>query len=126
MKLTIPVQWFDCFKFVCMCLSGPYAYTILFSSCIRCPTPLITSRYTYTDSTGFKLNFNYNAGTKVTPGYDYNQPASVPAYNRQQSPAPAPARDSGRQEYYDAGQQRRTRPPSSGRNDIYGSYDYPA
>lgn len=73
---------------------------------------IIHGRYTYTDPTGFKLNFNYNAGTKVTPGYNYDQPAAAApnyyndneAYDRQQQ------------------QQRNRRPQYDRRNDIYDDY----
>lgn len=79
---------------------------------------IIHGRYTYTDPTGFKLNFNYNAGTKVTPGYNYDQSANVGNYN------------SGRNEeetgYYDVEPQQqqrvRSRPTYERRNDIYEDY----
>lgn len=71
---------------------------------------IIHGRYTYTDPTGFKLNFNYNAGTKVTPGYNYNQAA--PNYSEDN-------------EAYDLQQQRRTGPTTyDRRNEIYDDYRY--
>lgn len=85
---------------------------------------IVHGRYTYSDSSGFKLNFNYNAGTKVTPGYNYDQqpaaPAPAPTYDQYDQPAPAaPYRG------YSNGQAGRTRPISGTRNDIYSGYDYP-
>lgn len=71
---------------------------------------IIHGRYTYTDPTGFKLNFNYNAGTKVTPGYNYDQAANAPNYR------------AGNEEGYDVEQQRRTRPTYERRNEIYDDY----
>lgn len=51
---------------------------------------IVHGRFTYTDPTGLKVNFNYNAGSRVSPGYDYNAPpipvASQPVYSQ---PAPA-------------------------------------
>lgn len=79
---------------------------------------IVHGRYTYTDPTGFKLNFNYNAGTKVTPGYNYDQAA--------------PAQQSGAYDGYQNQQQAsggapgRTRPQYNTRNDLYNGYDYPA
>lgn len=35
---------------------------------------VVQGRYTYTDPTGLKVNFNYNAGTKRVPGYNYDEP----------------------------------------------------
>lgn len=82
-------------------------------------TYIIICRYTYSDPTGFKLNFNYNAGTKVTPGYNYNQPLQGAAQNQQQ-----PAYDDGqyREEPQDDGYRGlpgRTRPAYTTRNDLY-------
>lgn len=70
---------------------------------------IIHGRYTYTDPTGFKLNFNYNAGTKVTPGYNYDQTANVPNYNNDNR--------NEQEAYYE--QPRRTRPTYERRNEIY-------
>lgn len=76
---------------------------------------IIHGRYTYTDPTGFKLNFNYNAGTKVTPGYNYNQPANAaPDYNSYDNGAYEPQQQ----------QQQRARPTYDRRNDIYDDYGY--
>lgn len=90
---------------------------------------IVHGRYTYTDSTGFKLNFNYNAGTKVTPGYNYDQqsaaPASAPAYDQYQQQYDQPAPQTPYRGYSN-GQPGRTRPVSGTRNDIYSGYDYPA
>lgn len=36
------------------------------------PDGVIQGRFTYTDPTGLKVNFNYNAGSRFTPGYTYN------------------------------------------------------
>jgi hypothetical protein len=33
---------------------------------------VIHGRFSYTDPTGLKVNYNYNAGSRVTPGYNYD------------------------------------------------------
>lgn len=59
---------------------------------------IVHGRFTYTDPTGLKVNYNYNAGSRVTPKYNYDD-APVPQYRRlpaelprepQRAPRPAP------------------------------------
>lgn len=38
---------------------------------------IVSGRYSYTDPTGLKVNFNYNAGTRKAPGYNYNEPINA-------------------------------------------------
>ncbi|KAF5305463.1 hypothetical protein FQA39_LY01554 [Lamprigera yunnana] len=37
------------------------------------PSGQVHGRFTYTDPTGLKVNFNYNAGSRTAPGYNYEQ-----------------------------------------------------
>ncbi|XP_022906531.2 uncharacterized protein [Onthophagus taurus] len=42
----------------------------------------VRGRFTYTDPTGLKVNYNYNAGSRVTPKYNYNEPLTSYEQNR--------------------------------------------
>ncbi|KAJ8939168.1 hypothetical protein NQ314_011221, partial [Rhamnusium bicolor] len=57
------------------------------------PSGVIHGTFSYTDPTGLKVNYNYNAGSRFTPGYNYNKgrPSSVAAAP-DSAPAPAAAK----------------------------------
>ncbi|EEZ98596.1 regulator of nonsense transcripts 1 [Tribolium castaneum] len=45
---------------------------------------VIHGRFSYTDPTGLKVNYNYNAGSRVAPGYTYdNEPTDNGQYEPQ-------------------------------------------
>ncbi|RZB39843.1 Chitin bind 4 domain containing protein [Asbolus verrucosus] len=60
---------------------------------------VIHGRFSYTDPTGLKVNYNYNAGSRVAPGYNYDDaPAPRPPQKQYQQPQkqyqqPQPARE---------------------------------
>lgn len=39
---------------------------------------VIQGTFSYTDPTGLKVNYNYNAGSKFTPGYNYEAGPNIP------------------------------------------------
>ncbi|XP_018320125.1 uncharacterized protein LOC108733446 [Agrilus planipennis] len=73
------------------------------------PNGQVHGRFTYTDPTGLKVNFNYNAGSRATPGYNYND---VQQQQQQQSAIrdrqPAPPAVEEIQEYQE---RRNSQPP---------------
>ncbi|KAL3277242.1 hypothetical protein HHI36_012593 [Cryptolaemus montrouzieri] len=118
------------------------------------PDGKIQGRFTYTDPTGLKVNFNYNAGSRRAPGYINDDPTddgtydpkkyenpnqrlqSQPAY--QNYPA-APKKYSAQYNVRDSQpaynppapaavadiyQQRRSRPPPLAANEIYEQSRY--
>ncbi|XP_018567240.1 uncharacterized protein LOC108907891 [Anoplophora glabripennis] len=113
------------------------------------PSGVIHGTFSYTDPTGLRVNYNYNAGSRFTPGLNYHKPAAAPAragvpapkaryqepdyeddgqYREQpeeQYVEPAPQyRPRGRTTYrepVDVYQERRSRPPPGG-NDLYEDY----
>ncbi|KAI4458034.1 insect cuticle protein [Holotrichia oblita] len=92
------------------------------------PGGQVRGRFTYTDPTGLKVNFNYNAGSKTAPGYNYNEPLSSyeqnnypqKSSNERNRPPQAQYEDqyddgsyrAQESEQYDYIPQRRSRPPS--------------
>lgn len=67
----------------------------------------VHGRFTYTDPTGLKVNYNYNAGSKTAPGYKYNEPVS--AYeqrNDRQNSFDSNRRESRYESEYDDGSYR--------------------
>ncbi|GJQ81569.1 hypothetical protein Trydic_g9946 [Trypoxylus dichotomus] len=93
------------------------------------PGGQVRGRFTYTDPTGLKVNFNYNAGSKTVPSYNYNEPLSAyeqkssNARNRQpQTLQYEDQYDDGsyreQPEQYEFVPQRRSRPPTLRDNDV--------
>ncbi|KAB0800675.1 hypothetical protein PPYR_06414 [Photinus pyralis] len=64
------------------------------------PGGQVHGRFTYTDPTGLKVNYNYNAGTKTAPGLNYEQ-------NQPERPQPNQNSNDG---YYTAKSNSRVQP----------------
>ena len=111
------------------------------------PGGVVHGRFTYTDPTGLKVNYNYNAGTGVTPKYKYDEPIS--AYDQRQNQnggqgryrtsdgyeeeeyAQAPevaVPERPQREYerprYESRPQRREKPSQKSRNLVGSNYEY--
>ncbi|XP_044258771.1 glutenin, low molecular weight subunit-like [Tribolium madens] len=57
---------------------------------------VIHGRFSYTDPTGLKVNYNYNAGSRVAPGYTYDdQPTDNGQYDPQKYQKQYQATDNG-------------------------------
>lgn len=68
------------------------------------PSGVIHGTFSYTDPTGLKVNYNYNAGSRFTPGLNYHKghaSAAAPARSGGADPRP-----SYQEEDYDDGQYR--------------------
>lgn len=69
---------------------------------------MIHGTFSYTDPTGLKVNYNYNAGSRVAPGYNYEPIQAAPKYSNYQSTL---SRYTEPEPYYDDNYQELPREP---------------